>query len=129
MINENIKNIGEKGVGGVKKVGGVVKGSVAEFLEFVRKQGVIGLAIGIILGTAVTKLVASLVKDLVNPIVGIFLSRIDDLSSLIWIIPRTSAELGIGAFISSLIDFAIIAAVVYFGVKKMGLDKLDKPKN
>jgi len=129
MINKNIQNISGKGIGGAKKVGGFVKGSMAEFLEFVRKQGVIGLAIGIILGTAVTKLVASLVKDIINPLVSIFLGKIENLNSLVWTIPGTTAELAIGNFFSALIDFAIIAAVVYFGVKKMGLDKLDKPKN
>jgi len=38
------------------------------------------------------------------------------------------AQLKYGSFISSLIDFIIIAAVVYFGVKWLGLDKLDKKK-
>ncbi len=128
-MEENIKNVGEKGIKGVKKAGGIVKNSTAEFLDFVRKQGVIGLAIGIILGTAVTKLVASLVKDIINPLVSIFLGKIENLNSLSWKIPGTTAELLVGNFLSALIDFAIIAAVVYFGVKKLGLDKLDKPKN
>jgi len=127
-MEENIKNVGEKGIKGVKRAGGIVKNSTAEFLDFVRKQGVIGLAIGIILGTAVTKLVASLVKDIINPLVSIFLGKIENLNSLSWTIPGTTAELLVGNFLSALIDFAIIAAVVYFGVKKLGLDKLDRPK-
>ncbi len=122
-------NIKEKGTEKIKKVGGFVKGSLAEFLDFARKQGVVSLATGIILGTAVTKLVGSFVKDIINPLVGIFLGKIENLNSLVLPIFGTNAVLGIGAFISALIDFAIIAAVVYFGIKKLGLDRLDKPKN
>lgn len=102
--------------------------SLKGFLDFVRTQGVIGLAVGIILGTAVTKLVAALVTDIINPIVGIFLGRLGDLSAIVIHVYGTNAQIAIGSFISALIDFAIIAAVVYFGVKKLGLDKLDKPK-
>ena len=105
-----------------------MKKHLSDVMEFVRTQGVIGLAIGIILGTAVTKLVASLVTDIINPVVGIFLGKLGDLKSLVIPVYHTSAQIGIGSFISSFIDFAIIAAVVYFGVKKLGLDKLDKPK-
>jgi len=105
-----------------------MKQHLVDFMDFIRTQGVIGLAIGIILGTAVTKLVASLVTDIINPVVGIFLGKLGDLKSLMIPIYHTSAQIGIGSFISALIDFAIIAAVVYFGVKKLNLDKIDKPK-
>lgn len=128
-MNKNIKDLEEKGVEEIKKVGGFVKGSLAEFIDFARKQGVVSLATGIILGTAVTKLVASFVKDIVNPLVGILLGKIENLNSLVLPVYGTNAVLGIGAFLSALIDFTIIAAVVYFGIKKLGLDKLDKPKN
>ena len=40
------------------------------FLDFIREQGVVGLAVGFILGGAVSKLVASLVNDLINPLLG-----------------------------------------------------------
>jgi len=102
----------------------ILKPRLQEFLEFVRKQGVIGLALGIIIGGAVTKIVAALVTDLVNPIVGIFLGKIGDLSNIT--IHVLSANILIGSFISSLIDFLIIVAVVYFGIKKLGFEKLDK---
>lgn len=42
------------------------------FIEFVREQGVVGLAVGFILGGAVSKVVASLVTDIINPILSIF---------------------------------------------------------
>ncbi len=96
------------------------------FIEFIRTQGVVGLAVGFILGKAVSDVVASIVNDLVNPIIGIALGRFGDLSLLSAHV--LSANITYGKFISVLINFAIIALVVYFGVKKLGLDKLDKPK-
>ncbi len=96
------------------------------FIEFIRTQGVVGLAVGFILGKAVSDVVASIVTDLINPIIGIALGKFGDLSALSLHI--LSAEITYGKFISILINFTIIAFVVYFGVKKLGLDKLDKPK-
>lgn len=96
------------------------------FIEFIRTQGVVGLAVGFILGKAVSDVVASIVNDLINPIIGIALGKFGDLSTLS--INILSANITYGKFISILINFAIIAFVVYFGVKKLGLDRLDKAK-
>jgi len=95
------------------------------FIAFIREQGVVGLAVGFILGGAVSKIVASLVDNLVNPIVGLALGKVDLADKAITL---GSASLRYGKFISTLVDFIIIAAVVYFGVKMLGLDKLDKKK-
>lgn len=46
-----------------------------DFIGFIRKQGVVGLATGFILGGAISKLVASLVEDIINPILGIILGK------------------------------------------------------
>lgn len=119
MFSDNIKN---------NAVVGTLNNSLKGFLDFVRTQGVIGLAVGIILGTAVTKLVASLVNDIINPVVGIFLGSLGDLKAVMIPVYGTSANIAIGSFISSFIDFVIIAAVVYFVVKGLGFDKMDKPK-
>ncbi len=94
------------------------------FIDFVKKQGVAGLAIGFILGGAVSKVVSALVEDIINPIIGIFLGKINNLSGLVLSIG--SAKITFGHFISILIDFAIIALVVYAGFKYLKLDKLDK---
>ncbi len=96
------------------------------FLEFIRTQGVVGLAVGFILGKAVSDVVASIVSDLINPIIGIALGKFGNLSALS--IHVFSSSIMYGKFLSILINFTIIAFVVYFGVKKLGLDKLDKPK-
>lgn len=104
---------------------GVMKGQLAGFIDFVRTQGVVGLAVGFILGGAVSKTVSSLVENVINPLVGLALGKVNLSDKMV---SFGSAHLKYGAFISSLIDFIIIAAVVYFGVKMLGLDKLDKKK-
>lgn len=95
-----------------------------DFIDFVKKQGVMGLAIGFILGGAISKTVSALVEDIINPIIGIFLGRIGDLSNLALRIG--SARITFGHFVSVLIDFIIVALVVYLGFKYLKLDKLDK---
>jgi large conductance mechanosensitive channel len=93
------------------------------FIEFIRKQGVIGLAVGFILGGAVSKLVSALVGDIINPLLGIILGKINLVSAAITV---GSAKIMWGDFVGVLIDFLVIALVVYFGVKLLKLDKLDK---
>lgn len=96
------------------------------FIEFIRAQGVVGLAVGFILGGAVAKLVTSVVTDLVNPLLGIVLGATGGLTTLT--INLGPSELMVGSFISALIDFLVVALVVYFGVKGLKLDTLDKKK-
>lgn len=93
------------------------------FMDFIREQGVVGLAVGFILGGAVSKIVTSLVENIINPLVGLALGKVDLADKAV---VMGSATLKYGAFISTLVDFFIIAAVVYFGVKALGLDKIDK---
>ncbi len=97
---------------------------MAGFIEFIRKQGVVGLAVGFILGGAVSKVVASLVEDIINPIIGLVLGRAGDLSTAY--IAIGSAKIMWGNFASVLIDFMIISAVVYYVFKMLGAEKLDK---
>jgi large conductance mechanosensitive channel len=105
---------------------GAVKGQFSGFIDFIREQGVVGLAIGFILGGAVSKTVSSLVDNVINPLIGIALGKVN-LADRVLVVG--SATLKYGAFISSVIDFVIIAAVIYFGFKLVGLDKLDKKKS
>lgn len=102
--------------------------SLTGFKEFIRKQGVLGLAVGFILGGAVSKVVSSLVKDIINPILGIVLGATGNLSS--YSLKIGSAEILWGSFVAVVIDFIVVSAVVYFGVKFLGLgeDLLDKGK-
>ncbi|MDD4026611.1 MAG: MscL family protein [Candidatus Shapirobacteria bacterium] len=100
--------------------------AMKEFVEFIRSQGVVGLAVGFIMGGSITKFITSFVNDIINPLVGILISRAGDLSSNYFVIGN--AKVMWGNFISNFIDFIIIALIVYFGVKILGINKLDKEK-
>jgi len=93
-----------------------------DFIQFIREQGVVGLAIGFILGGAVSKVVASIVGDIINPLIGAIFGST---SGLVFM---TLGPVQLGNFIAVLIDFLIVAAVVYFIFKKLGLDKADAAK-
>lgn len=93
-----------------------------DFINFIREQGVVGLAIGFILGGAVGKVVSSLVSDIIMPVIAVTLGSADGLKALSYM------GINYGVFIATLVDFVIIAGVIYFVFKQLGLDKLDKPK-
>ncbi len=97
------------------------------FLNFVREQGVVGLAVGFILGGAVAKMVTALVTDLINPVLGVILGAAGNFKEAA--INIGPAKILWGDFVSSLIDFLVIAFVVYYGVKVLKLDRLDKKKS
>ena len=96
------------------------------FLDFIRKQGVVGLAVGFILGGAISKVVSGLVTDIINPFLGLIIGKTEGFKAASFSIG--SATIQWGDFLAILIDFMVIAAVVYFGVKLIGLDRLDKKK-
>lgn len=96
------------------------------FMEFIREQGVVGLAVGFILGGAVSKLVSALVEDIISPLMSLGLSNVESLKDAY--VSIGAAKIMYGDFINVLLDFLIIALVVYFGVKLLKLDKLDKKK-
>lgn len=97
-----------------------------EFIAFIREKGVLGLAVGIIMGGAVTKLVTSIVDNLLNPLIGAVTGAAGNLSALAYTIPMTQITFKYGAFISSLIDFVAVLAVVYFVFVKSPINKIDK---
>lgn len=96
------------------------------FINFIREQGVVGLAAGFILGGSVSKVVAALVTDIINPVIGMVLGAAGPLNDAV--LEIGSAKILWGNFVAVLVDFLVIALVVYFGVKVIGLDKLDKKK-
>jgi len=97
------------------------------FITFIREQGVMGLAIGFILGGAVSKVVASFVEDIINPILGIILGATGALDAAV--LRVGSVEILWGSFVATIIDFVIIALVIYYGFKLLRLEKLDKKKS
>jgi large conductance mechanosensitive channel len=96
------------------------------FIAFIREQGVVGLAVGFILGGAVSKVVSAIVTDIINPLIGLALGAAKGLNTAS--VNLGSARILYGDIISVVIDFVIVAFVVYYGVKIIGLDKLDKKK-
>ena len=103
-----------------------MKKLMKEFKEFALKGNMVDLAVGMIIGAAFTAVVNSLVTNLFNPIIALVTGGVD-LNEL-WKIPvgavledGTQATINIGAFISSLINFVIMAFVIFMIVK--GLNK------
>lgn len=96
------------------------------FSDFIREQGVVGLAVGLVLGAQIKALVDQMVASFVNPFVGLFLPGGQSLVEKSFYFRGQNFKWG--AFVSQLISFVIVAAIVYFGVKGLKLDKLDKKK-
>ncbi len=95
-----------------------------DFKAFLLKHGVIGLAVGVVIGAAVGKLVKALVDDLVMPIVG-FLTPSGDWRTMT--INLGSIKFGVGDFIGNVIDFAIVAFVVFMIIKTLIKDPPKAP--
>lgn len=99
-----------------------------EFKDFIAKGNVMDMAVGIIIGAAFTAIVKSLVGDLINPIVGIFTGGIDFAS---WFYVLGGGEyasvdaareagasvFAVGAFMMAIINFLVIAFVVFMLVR------------
>ncbi len=94
------------------------------FLTFIREQGTVGLAVGFILGGAVSGLVKSVVDDVINPLLGLMLGKVGGLMDATVMIGTATVKYG--NLINTFINFLVVAAVVYFGIKGLGLDKIDK---
>lgn len=99
-------------------------GVLSEFREFAVRGNVVDLAVGVIIGASFGKIVTSLVDDVIMPPVGLLLGNID-FSKLEWVLrpenPATEAvekvAVGYGAFINTLLQFLIVAFVVFLLVK------------
>jgi large conductance mechanosensitive channel len=99
-------------------------GMTAEFREFMARGSVIDLAVGVIIGAAFGKIVTSLVDQVIMPPVGLAMGGID-FAKLQWILkpddPTTEAADAVaiqyGAFLNTLIQFLIIAFVIFLMVK------------
>ncbi len=100
------------------------------FVNFVREQGVVGLAVGLVLGAQVKALVDQLVASFVNPLLGLLLPGQGSLSDKAFYLTfkaKTQA-FTYGEFLNVMISFFAVAAIVYFAVKGLKLDRLDRKK-
>lgn len=85
-----------------------------EFKEFATKGNVVDMAVGVIVGGAFQKIVTSLVNDLIMPTIAIFTGKVD-FSDLVLTIGNSSIKYG--AFITTIVDFLIIAFSIFIAIK------------
>ncbi|MBR1749167.1 MAG: large-conductance mechanosensitive channel protein MscL [Bacilli bacterium] len=93
---------------------------IKEFKEFIMRGNVIDLAVGVIVGAAFQKIVSSLVDNILMPIVGMIIGGIDFTSLSVMV---GTAEIKYGLFIQNVIDFLIVAFVLFLVVKAMNSAK------
>jgi large conductance mechanosensitive channel len=89
-------------------------GMVQEFREFAMKGSLVDMAVGIIIGAAVTEMVGALVDSVIMPVVGIFMGGLDFTSLAITV---GEANIRYGEFIQALINFVIVAFVIFMILK------------
>lgn len=99
-----------------------MKNFIEEFKAFALRGNVMDMAIGVIIGGAFQAIIKSFIDNIVNPLVGVVFQV--DFSSVV--ISLGSVNLMIGAFISSVINFILLALVLFIMVK--GINKLKKPE-
>ena len=92
-----------------------------EFKEFISKGNVVDLAIGVIIGAAFGKIVSSLVNDIIMPIIGLILGKINFKTLSLVLTPAEgdteALTLNYGMFIQNIVDFLIIAFVLFIILK------------
>ena len=104
-----------------------MKKFMEEFKKFISRGNVMDMAVGIIIGGAFTAIVTSLVNDIINPVLGVFGGK--DLSQLS--IPlKGDVAINYGNFIASIINFLIMALVIFVIIKVMNgfSAKMKKPE-
>lgn len=116
---ERAKSVGTSQVGG--------------FVTFIREKGVVGLAVGLAIGTAATGVVTQIVNSVITPTVSLLIGE-KGLKGLNFVAKRAVdgtpvVTYAIGDLIDALIKFLAVAAVIYFVVMGLKLDRLDKKKD
>jgi large conductance mechanosensitive channel len=103
---------------------------ISQFFDFLKTFGIIGLAIAFVIGQASSKLVTALVEDIINPLVGLFLpsGSLEQLSAKIIGVSGAISEFKYGDFIANIIDFLIIALVVFVAYKALSRYKFVEDK-
>jgi large conductance mechanosensitive channel len=112
-------------------------GWVQEFKDFIARGNVMDLAVGVIIGAAFGEIVNSLVKDILNPIIGLFLGGVDFNNIFIALNGKHydtldlakaagAGTVNVGLFINAVIQFVIMALVIFWIVKMVS--RLTRPK-
>ena len=92
----------------------MAKGFIEEFSEFLKNYQVIGLAVAVIIGAAAGKMVTAMVNDIIMPIIAVLVPGGDWKTSVLEIGPM---KFLVGDFVGAIIDFVIVALVIYLIVK------------
>jgi large conductance mechanosensitive channel len=106
-------------------------GMAREFKAFVMRGNVLDLAVGVVIGAAFGKIVSSLVGDVLMPPIGLVLGGVD-FSQFGWVLKpavgdKPAVMLGIGKLIQAIVDFLIIAFVIFLVVKVVNRMKREEP--
>ena len=101
-----------------------------EFFDFLKTFGIIGLAIAFVLGQAASRLVTALVNDIIDPLIGLFLpaGSLETMSVKVTNLTGSITEFKYGDLISNIIDFLIIALIVFLAYKQLSKYKLVEDK-
>ena len=104
-----------------------------EFKEFISRGNIMDMAVGVIIGGAFQKIVTSLVNDVIMPFTSLFTGKIDYTD---WVIDFGASSIKIGSFITTIINFLIIAFSIFLAVRyanklnkkleKMKLEEFEK---
>jgi len=94
----------------------LMKNFIKEFKEFALQGNVMDMAVGVVMGAAFKSIIDALVEDIINPLIGLAFQT--DLSSVVVNLPF-DITLSIGHFISTIINFILMALVVFMIVKTL----------
>jgi large conductance mechanosensitive channel len=98
---------------------------IKEFREFIMRGNVIDLAVAVILGAAFTAIINSLVNDIIMPIIGVILGGVDFTSLSITV---GEASITYGNFIQAIINFLLIALVLFLLIRSINRMSRKKPE-
>ncbi len=104
-----------------------MKGFIEEFKAFAMKGNVVDLAVAVVIGAAFGKIVSSLVENIITPLIGLIMGGVDftDLAFTVG-----DASITYGVFIQSVVDFVIVALVIFVAIKVLNsLQREDEPES
>jgi large conductance mechanosensitive channel protein len=102
-----------------------VKTQLKDFITFVREQGIVGLAIGLVLGVAVKGVVDQLVASFIDPLIGMIVGDRGGLEAAKFTltIGSRTGEFAWGKFVSVSIQFCAVALIVYLAVRLLKVNR------
>lgn len=124
------KTISDQAISHVTAVKDTGVRHVEGFFDFIRTQGVIGLAVGLAIGAAAGDTVKKLVEGFISPVVQFIVGSQEALTAAVWHVELfgRSADFAWGAFVSSAITLVATALVIYLIIHFLKLDRIDKKK-